>query len=167
MSFIRPEVAESVRKWREVLIGIGLLGLAAILMQDAYGGRFWIGILVTALGLGLVFTGVPRARARTAGGAAGVIEVDERRITYFGPVSGGAMAQEDIRRIAADPGRRWVLSSVSGELMTIPMDAEGREALFDAFTALPGLSASRLAEAIQQDVSRRTVIWERSQSRSS
>ncbi len=165
MSFIRPEVADGFRKWREVVVGVCLLGLAAILMQDAYGGRFWIGVLVAILGLGLVMTGVPRARARTGGGGAGVIEVDERRITYFGPLSGGDMALGDISRIAADPGRRWVLTSLSGELMTVPMDAEGREALFDAFAALPGLSMSRLAEAIQQDVSQRTVIWERSRGR--
>lgn len=161
MSFVRPEVAEALGRWREALIGVALILGALLLLQDSYGGRFWIGILVALLGAGLLISGVPRARARGLGGGAGVIEVDERRITYFGPLSGGAMALEDVVRIAADPGRRWVLTSSEHELMTIPMDAEGSEALFDAFAALPGLPASRIAQTMQKDVPSRRVIWEK------
>lgn len=161
MSFIRPEVSAALKRWREALSGGALVAFAFYLMQDSYGGRFWIGILVALLGLGLLVSGIPRGRARVAGQGAGLIEVDERQITYFGPISGGAMALEDIARIAADPGRRWVLTATNGELMTIPMDAEGRDALFDAFAALPGLTATRLAQVLQADVSSRTVVWEK------
>lgn len=161
MSFVRPEVARSLQRWRETLIGAALLIGALILLQDSFGGRFWIGVLVALFGAGLVITGIPRARARGLGGGAGVIEVDERRITYFGPLSGGAMALEDVVRLAADPGRRWVLTSSDGELMTIPMDAEGHEALFDVFAALPGLSAHRLSQTLRSDVPVRRVIWEK------
>ncbi len=161
MSFIRPEIVEGLQKWREVLAGVIVVAIALFMMQDGLGGRFWAGVLIGCLGLGLIVSGVPRARSRTKGGGAGVIEVDERRIIYFGPLSGGSMAVEDISRIAADPNRRWVLTSLSGDLMTIPMDAEGRDALFDAFAALPGLSASKLADTIQGDVTSRTVLWEK------
>ena len=164
MSFIRPEVARGLTRWREALVGAGFIVVALLLLQDSFGGRFWIGVLLALLGLGLIISGIPRARARLGGDGAGVIEVDERRITYFGPLSGGAMIVEDIARIAADPGRRWVLTSTDNERMTIPMDAAGSDALFDAFAALPGLSANRIAQAVQQDVPSRRVIWEKQQS---
>ena len=161
MSFIRPEVIAGMRRWRESLSGGGLVVASLWLMADGLGARFWIGALLAAFGLGLILTGIPRARSRSGGGGPGVVEVDERRLTYFGPLSGGAMALEDIVRIAADPDRRWVLTSTDGELMTIPMDAEGGDTLFDAFSALPGLPAHRLASVMQGSVPSRRVIWEK------
>ena len=165
MSFIRPEVTAGIRRWREVIFG-GVLAVVGLwLLADGIGARFWAGCLITALGVALMAAGIPRARTRVGGGGAGVVDIDEQRITYFGPVSGGAMAVDDIQRIAADPERRWVLTSVSGEFMTIPMDAEGADQLFDAFSALPGVSQTRLVHALTRDVERRRVVWERPQLR--
>ncbi|MXQ09299.1 hypothetical protein GQ651_15750 [Alphaproteobacteria bacterium GH1-50] len=161
MSFIRPEVSAGLMKWREVLSGAAILIVAVLLMRNGLGARFWFGGLIGALGLGLVVSGIPRARARLGGGGAGVVDIDERRITYFGPVQGGAMALDDLSRIAAGPGRNWVLTSVEGDTLTIPMTAEGADQLFDAFAALPGISQSRLVQATGGAVDTRRVIWEK------
>ncbi len=165
MSFIRPEVLTGIRRYREALSGAAMAAIGLWLMLDGIGARFWFGGLVAAFGLGLLVVGIPRARARLGGGGAGVVDIDERRITYFGPVSGGSMALGDIARIAADPGRRWVLTSTSGELMTIPMTAEGADQLFDAFTALPGMSQANLVRVIERDVPARTVVWQKPHAR--
>ncbi len=165
MSFVRPEVLATVRRYREALSGSLFAGLGLWLMLDGIGARFWFGSLVAMFGIGLVVAGIPRARARLGGGGAGVVDIDERRITYFGPVSGGAMALGDIERIAVDPGRRWVLTSDKGDQMTVPMTAEGADQLFDAFTALPGMSQATLVRVIEREVSARRVIWQKPQAR--
>ncbi|MDJ1015741.1 MAG: hypothetical protein QNJ35_04440 [Paracoccaceae bacterium] len=161
MSFIRPEVQASIWRWREVIGGAALLAAGLWLATYGIGPRFWFGTIVAAFGVGLIFAGIPRGRFRGQGGGAGVVDVDERRITYFGPVEGGSMALADIQRLCAVPPRVWELTSVGSEALRIPMDAEGADQLFDTFTALPGMRASALVHAARGAVGEPEIVWEK------
>lgn len=44
----------------------------------------------------------------------------------------------------------------------IPVDADGAEALFDAFAALPGLKTERMLATLRAESETAVLIWERS-----
>ena len=52
-----------------------------------------------------------------------------------------------------------------GTNLMIPMNAEGADTLFDAFTAVPGLTPARLVEAARSTPQRYTTIWAKPQGR--
>jgi phytoene dehydrogenase-like protein len=104
-----------------------------------------------ALGVALVWIGVQRARFRTGGHGPGLVQVDEGQITYLGPMGGGMIAVQDISRICLDrasPRPHWRLERAQGADVAVPVDAEGADALFDAFAQLPDLSLERLIAAL-------------------
>ena len=71
---------------------------------------------------------------------------------------------DELNRIEIDhsgkPGH-WRLSDGGGEVLAIPMNAEGADALFDAFTALPGMRASRIVEATRGRPGTVQTVWVR------
>ena len=161
MSFIRPEAAAGLIRWRDALIGLGALALGAYLVGTSLGLPYFLGWIALLGGGALTVTGIQRGRFRRAGGGVGIVEVDERQIAYFGPDFGGVIALEDLNRIASVPPHAWELTDTSLQRLTIPVDAEGTEALFDAFNALPGLNVTALTAAAQEPPDHRQVIWTR------
>ncbi|MDD9921218.1 MAG: hypothetical protein OXQ92_02910 [Boseongicola sp.] len=162
MSFVRPEVQSTLKRWSEPLAGLALIAAGSFLLTGPGRGRFILGLLFLGLGLLFVFWGIQRARFHSDGGGVGVVEVDERQISYFSPAMGGALALEDLTRVAVVPPHAWELSDISGQRLTIPVDAKGADALFETLVALPGFSAVRLSNAAQSPPSERTIIWSRS-----
>lgn len=165
MSFIRPEVRASLARWREVIAGGVTLALGLQLALTSYGALFLIGTALALAGAALVVAGVQRARFRSGGGGAGVVDLDERRITYFGPFGGGAVSVDDLIEIGVDPSRSWLIRDANGTHLMIPMNAEGADALFDAFAAVPGLTPARLVEAVRSTPRQYTTIWAKPQGR--
>ena len=165
MSFIRPEVRASLARWREVIAGGVTLALGLQLALTSYGALFLIGTALALAGAALVVAGVQRARFRSGGGGAGVVDIDERRITYFGPFGGGAVSVDDLVEIGVDPSRSWLIRDANGTHLMIPMNAEGADALFDAFAAVPGLTPARLVEAVRSTPRQYTTIWAKPQGR--
>lgn len=165
MSFIRPEVRASLARWREVIAGGVTLALGLQLALTSYGALFLIGTALALAGAALVVAGVQRARFRSGGGGAGVVDLDERRITYFGPFGGGAVSVDDLVEIGVDPSRSWLIRDANGTHLMIPMNAEGADALFDAFAAVPGLTPARLVEAVRSTPRQYTTIWAKPQGR--
>ena len=161
MSFIRPEARETLVRWREVLLGLGFDMIGFLTVFGPTRAHLIFGSLMMTLGPALIYVGTQRARFRATGGGVGIVDVDERQISYFGPTVGGVVALEDLMRISTIPPHAWELSDARGGALVIPVDAEGTEALFDAFSALPGLSTARLADAARTRPIARTTIWER------
>ena len=166
MSFLRPEAAAAIVRWREVITGTAALGLGLWGVLTSFGALFLIGCGFVAVGTALTAAGVQRGRFRRGGGGSGVVDIDERRITYLGPFGGGGVAVEDLVELAVDPSGSWLMRDLHGQHLMIPMNAEGADALFDAFSALPGLSGARVVEASRGDVPALTVIWTKPQGRS-
>lgn len=171
MSFIRPEAAAWLRKWREALVGAAVLMFNLQLAATTYGtlnAIAWVGVL---LGAALFVEGVRRARLPDKAGGVGVVEVDERQITYLGPHGGASMSINEIERIkvrTTPDGPMtsdffWEFNDAQGQFLTIPGDAENAPALFDALTALPGADYEAVIRASGSTERREFLVWERAQ----
>lgn len=165
MSFIRPEVHAAILRWREALVGAGILVLGLYWVLGVTPGLLtWIGYLALFLGTALVLAGLQRGRARVGGGGPGVVQVVERRIGYFGPLNGGLVDLDAITSLSLDPSehpRHWVITHEGGPALHIPVNAEGADALFDTFASLPGLSPGRVASTLKQEGAGPIVLWRR------
>lgn len=160
---IRPEAAAALRRWREVLIGGAVVALGVYWGFFIGGGVLsWIGYLVMAGGAALLVAGVQRARFRLGDDGPGVVHVIEGRISYFGPLDGGlvdleALSGLDLDHAAVPPV--WVLRAPGQPPLSIPLTAKGADALFDAFSALPGIRTEHMLRQMQTGGAHTVVIW--------
>jgi hypothetical protein len=151
MSFLRPEVAKGLTRWREVIAAgaVAALGLWFALQ---------LGYVLPALGLVLILVGLGwgavalrSLRFQQSGEAPGVVRVTEAQIAYLGPRVGGFVGLPELTevRLLSYRGRRvWKLRAAQGEALHIPVEAEGADALFDAFAGLPGMDTAALVAAL-------------------
>lgn len=172
---IREGARRALWQAREVIAGA--LVLLAGLWVASQGGYLLVpfGGLVAAGGLALATLGWRRMRFAAEGDAPGVVTVDEAQISYMGPTVGGFVSLADLIevRLVRMRGRRlWRLKQEDGQALLVPLDASGAEALFDAFSALPGLSTGNLVAAIEAnsstgpalvgaEVSENRLVWAR------
>jgi hypothetical protein len=151
MSFLRPEVAEGLTRWREVIAAgaVTALGLWFVL-QPGYVLPA-LGLVLILVGLGWGSVALRRLRFRQSGEAPGIVRVTEAQIAYMGPRIGGFIGLPDLSevRLLAYRGRRvWKLRATTGEALHIPVEADGADALFDAFAGLPGMDMAALVAAL-------------------
>lgn len=164
MSFFRPEAQVAIWRWREGLTGlaVGLIGLSFIVGP---GGLLAIpGYALLLGGAALIWLGVQRGRFRGADGGAGAVQVDEGQVTYFGPLTGGAIALRDMVRLSLEGAMfppHWRLDQPGQPALLIPVNAAGADALFDAFAALPGLRTEHMLSELSANRHQAVVIWER------
>lgn len=154
MSFIRPELTEHLFRWREVIAALALAVLGAWIAWQGGYLLLPLGLALAALGLGWAVTAVRRLRFRQDADAPGFVRVTEAQIAYMGPRVGGFIGLPDLSeiRLLTLRGRRiWKLRQGDGQLLHIPVEAHGAEALFDAFAALPGIDMGALVAALGQD----------------
>jgi hypothetical protein len=122
-----------------------------------------MGFAMAALGAVLVFTGIQRGRFRQGAGGPGVVQIVERRIGYFGPLTGGAMDLDELTKLELDPTAHpdphWILTGVELQSIAIPITAKGAEVLFDAFASLPGIKTEQMLSVLSRTPDRRVVIW--------
>ena len=93
----------------------------------------------------------------------GVVRIDEARVEYLGPFGGGMVDLGRLEMLMLDRDARpahWRLRTAEGQDLAIPVDAEGADDLFGAFSRLPGLSPPRLTRALGRDGGRE-VLWRR------
>lgn len=151
MSFIRPELIAATWRHAEVILGGALAGLG--LWMASWGGFIYppLGLFLLAVGVGWAVTAWRRLQFQQAGDAPGLVRVTEAQIAYYGTRVGGFVGLPDLAeiRLLTLRGRRiWKLKQGDGELLHIPVEALGAEALFDAFAALPGMDTAGLVAAL-------------------
>jgi hypothetical protein len=151
MSFIRPELSQAVFRRREAIAGAALTVFGGWVASR--GGLFYLplGLALLALGAGWTVLALRRLRFRQPGDAPGMVRVTEAQIAYMGPNVGGFVGLPDLSeiRLLTLRGRRiWRLRQADGTQLHIPVEAEGAEALFDAFAALPGMDTLGLVAAL-------------------
>ncbi|WP_374436606.1 hypothetical protein [Tabrizicola sp.] len=154
MSFIRPELLETLHRWRETIAGGAVAALG--LWSATRGGYLLtpLGLLLLALGLSWAVTAWRRVRFLQDGEAPGIVRVTEAQIAYFGPRVGGFVGLPDLAeiRLLTLRGRRiWKLKQGDGQLLHIPVESDGAETLFDAFATLPGIDMAALVAALGGD----------------
>lgn len=148
---IRAEALATLARWREVALSVAVAGLG--LWLAARGGSLFMamGLGLAALGAALGLGALRRMRFAQNIAAPGVVEVIEGEVRYFGPAIGGAVSLADLSelRLISLRGRRlWRLKQTDGQALLIPVDAAGADALYDAFTTLPGLDMAALLSAL-------------------
>ena len=164
MSFIRPEAKRTLWRWREVLTAGAVLLVGLSWISGPGGLLGWMGWVLVAVSVALAVIGIQRGRFRTGAGGPGVVTIDEGQISYFGPLDGGMVATREIERLALDPTAspaHWVLSQPGQPTLHIPVNAEGAEALFDVFSALPGLKTEQMLAELNGGSVHPVVIWEK------
>lgn len=165
MSFLRPEVAALIRRWREVEIAAAV-ALAGLWLATR-GGSFLalVGGGVVALGAALAVIGLRRLRFSRETAGPGIVRVVEGQMAYLGPFGGGFVGMPDLAELALirdGEGRRfWRMASIAGAPVLVPVSAIGAEALFDIFAALPGLDMAELLAALDAGGQGDRVIWRR------
>lgn len=165
MSFIRPEAREEIWRWREALVGLGATLIGAWIATSGRGLVAILGMIMVVAGVALIAAGWQRGRFRTGRGGAGVLTITEGQITYFGPFAGGALSLEAIGEVVLNPlprsGPVWELRGRDGEPLRIPADAEGAEALFDAFAVLPGFDTEAMLARLAEPGRVPVTLWVR------
>lgn len=148
---IRPETAATLHRWREV-IGASALGAAGLYIASL-GGLVLVplGLALTALAAALGLQALRRLRFARDPSGPGMVEVDEAQITYLSALGGGAVSLRElseIRLVTRRGHRYWHLRQTDGTSLPVPVDAAGADALFDAFSTLPGLDTGALVAAL-------------------
>ncbi len=165
MSLIRPEVTQHLNRWRETLAGTAAALFGAYWMITELGARQIIGTALAIGGALLLIAGIQRARFRKGSDGAGVVQVIEGQVTYFGPMDGGVIATEDLVRVELVPNGAkepaWRITHRTGEPLLIPVDARGAEALFDVFAGLPGLDTETMLQEMNRTPAFPVTIWQR------
>lgn len=161
MSFIRPEAQAAVAQWREALIGSVVL-LLGLWWASGIGLLKWLGIAFVAIGAVLIVSGIQRGRFRVGKGGPGVVQVDEGEVAYFGPLNGGSVAMRSLSRVVLDGRSKpavWALYQPGQAPLQIPVNAEGSDALFDAFASLEGIRTENMLAQLKAAPDHPVVIW--------
>lgn len=167
MSFVRPEARQWLQRWREAMLGAGCTALGLWWALGTQGAVAWIGWVISAAGIGLMLAGMQRGRFRLAGQGPGVVQVTEGQIAYFGPLTGGAVALSELSRITLDPTghpAHWSLSQQGQPDLYIPVNAEGADRLFDAFSSLPGMRTEHMLAQMKRKGGAPVLVWSRDSS---
>ncbi|MBF9030696.1 hypothetical protein HKCCE3408_09870 [Rhodobacterales bacterium HKCCE3408] len=168
MSFVRPEVARLIQRWREPIAAL-LAAALGLWIASRPGGPVlpaagWALVAIAAVFLPVA---IRRARFTATGDGPGVVTLTEGRVTYMGPYDGGTVSLDEIRSLGIGGRRgerRWLLRE-GAERLEIPVDALGAEVLFDAFSRLPGLNSARLIEALEASEPASRILWQRPDAR--
>ncbi len=152
---IRPEVLQVIFRGREVLWAVAVIGAGLWLIW--LGGYVLVplGAATGLLGAGMALLAWRRLRFHQAVDAPGIVEVDEAQVGYLGPASGGFVSLAELvelRLITVQNRRLWRLKQADGQALLIPVEAEGADALFDAFASLPGMDTAALVAALDPNL---------------
>lgn len=163
LSLLRPELKARLHRWQEAIAGLCVVALGLYWALFTGGGLLhWIGWLVVLAGAAWVVAGVQRARFRVGEGGPGVVQIVERRVSYFGPLDGGVVDLDALSSLVLDPGSSppvWVLRAPGQQPLHIPLTAQGAEQLFDAFASLPGIRTEHMLRQMQGGAPGPVVIW--------
>lgn len=167
MSFIRPEVETFLRSYGEVFAGILLAAFGLyFVMQTGWVLQGLGGVLIFT-GITIAYTAYRRARFPHASDGPGVVEVDERQISYFAAFAGGTVSIEALARISIvtqDAGPMgydtvWHFEEDGGGALHVPASASGIERLFDAFAPLNGVDYEVISEASRSSANKVYTVW--------
>lgn len=162
MMNIRPEARGVWDTWKQVIFG-GVVALAGIYIGfTTFGLTRWAGVLIFGMGALIAFDGYRRVRFPWGSNGAGIVEIDERQITYLSATGGNSVSLDNLQRVELHRNARgrktWVFYDAEG-MLAVPTDASGSENLYDALVALPGLNFDQVQAADQGEGTDIFLIW--------
>lgn len=162
---------------REAIVWTALTALGLYLLARSLAPfapvLLGFGLMVTFTGLALLVSVLQRMAFRVETPGEGLVEIDEGRISYFGPRTGGSVGLTALVRVEIasrphvppDSGFAWILTADDGSRLVIPLGASGADRLPDALSPLPGLHLAAGVHALTGNRPGTTLIWERDQPR--
>ncbi len=167
---IRPELTAWARRNGEVLAMLGLFAFGLWIATRGGWVLAALGTVVAVTGAILMRNALMRMRFSRGEGDPGVVIVDERRVGYFGPDTGGFFEMGEIRSVELmtyPTGAHWTLRGPDSTLI-IPVTAKDAGQLFEVFSALPGFPMSRAVRLVEGERSAAThVLWREARRRAS
>ncbi len=164
--FLRPAARDAIWRFRDVIGAAFLIAFGLWWAATFYSPVRWVGWALIGVGAIWAAGAFQRIRFEQDGQGPGTVKIVERRLAYFGPLSGGVMEMDDAAMLELDPEAypvaHWIITSQSGDRLEIPVNAEGSDALFDLFASLPGLATEQMLHTLSNQPDQRVVIWQRS-----
>jgi len=156
---IRPEIKDGLWRWREVIAALAFAGLGMWFALSAFGIMEWVGWAIFALGVAVAVSAAQKVRFQSQGDGPGVVTIDERRVTYLGPLDGGIVELDLMVQLDLTPNDAWHLINADGTYIDIPTNAKGVDVLFDVFIALPGIKTEYMLSILNRADPTRMTVW--------
>lgn len=156
---IRPEVKTLLYRWREVFFAIGAAGIGIYWGLTTFGILAWLGWAVAGFGGAMAIVGWQKIRFASSELGPGVVTLDERRIIYMGPKEGGVADLDLVVQLELTVASIWRLVNRDGNVLEIPANAQGADALFDVFAALPGAKTSDILKIMAMPRRATMTVW--------
>ncbi|EBA02010.1 hypothetical protein RB2150_10469 [Rhodobacterales bacterium HTCC2150] len=169
MSFVRPELRAQIFRFREVIFAVGV-GLFGLWVFSAGGPLFgFIGLVIIFAGFGLALIGWRRVRLNFGEGGLGVVEVDERQISYLLSYGGFTLSIGDITAIEIQTNSLgplsndlfWVFKSIGQHPQSIPGNAVGAEKIYDMLASFNNVDFDKAVAAAQTTETGTFQIWKK------
>lgn len=162
-SVVRPEVLAFVRRFAQALLGAALTALAVYWTLSIPGVLRWFTAILAVVSLAATVDGLRRGRLlRFGADIAGVLEIEERQITWLTSEGGGTVSIDDLTKVellARNQVTYWRLLDSWGTALLVPYSANGAGGLIDGLAPLKGLDLTSVARALETPGDHTTVIW--------
>lgn len=156
---IRREVKEGLWRWREVIAALALAALGIWFALAAFGIMEWLGWAIFGLGIALAVSAAQKVRFQALDDGPGVVTLDERRVTYLGPLDGGVAELDLMVQLDLTAASAWRLINGDGTYIDIPTNAKGVDVLFDVFIALPGIKTEYMLSVLNRTHPAQMTVW--------
>jgi len=164
MSFVRPEAISYFQNYRGFILSAMITTAGLYILISSFGTTKIVGGVFLLIGLLVGHDAYRRFKFPDGRGGPGVLEIDERRVSYlFGGLE-TSISIDSLDRIELHRNVKgyvtWIFYGPDG-MLSVPGDAEGTDALFDALVALPGINYSQAEAALQGKEPDIFLIWQR------
>ncbi|MDT2033901.1 MAG: hypothetical protein RMX61_07245 [Planktomarina sp.] len=168
MSFVRPEAISYFQNYRGFILSAMIVIAGVYILASSFGTTRIAGGVILIIGLLVGHDAYRRFKFPDGRGGLGVLEVDERRVSYlFGGIE-TSISMDSLDRIELHRSVKglvtWIFYGPDG-MLSVPGDAEGTDALFDALVALPGINYSQAEAAMQGTDPDIFLIWQRNRAK--
>lgn len=168
MSFVRPEAISYFQNYRGFILSAMIVIAGVYILASSFGTTRIAGGIILIIGLLVGHDAYRRFKFPSGRGGRGVLEVDERRVSYlFGGIE-TSISMDSLDRIELHRSVKglvtWIFYGPDG-MLSVPGDAGGTDALFDALVALPGINYSQAEAAMQGTDPDIFLIWQRNRAK--
>ena len=168
MSFVRPEAISYFQNYRGFILSAMIVIAGVYILASSFGTTRIAGGVILIIGLLIGHDAYRRFKFPNGRGGRGVLEVDERRVSYLLGGIETSISMDSLDRIELHRSVKglitWVFYGPDG-MLSVPGDAEGTDGLFDALVALPSINYSQAEAAMQATDPDIFLIWQRNRAK--
>ena len=169
MNFLRPAAIAFLSRWAETIaIALGSCGFGLLTYRSTGAILPLVYGSITVICATLFFVAIRRARiVGVTAVNSGYVEIDERQISYFHLGQSWSVSLNDLTSVVIEATSDgpvgddlfWVIRDQFGSVVRIPNTAGGNENLYDAVSALNGVSFDQITTAMAATSPAVFTIW--------